>query len=78
MSEGPHGQTRKLEAQRVLADARLAAFHARDPITPTPGLALSYPLRPDFLAQVVIPRDMTVSEARRLSAFVMTLTVDAV
>jgi len=40
------------------------------------GLPLSYPLRPDFLAQVVIPRDLTADEARRLGAFLLTLAVD--
>ena len=43
---------------------------------PSSGLSLSYPLRPDFLAQIVIPRDMKTDEARRLSAFVMTLATD--
>jgi hypothetical protein len=40
------------------------------------GLPLPYPLRPDFLAQVVIPRDMTTEEAKRLGAFLLTLAVD--
>jgi hypothetical protein len=40
------------------------------------GLALSFPLRTDFLAQVVIPRDLRADEARRLGAFLMTLAMD--
>jgi hypothetical protein len=44
--------------------------------TQSSGLPLSYPIRPDFLAQVVIPRDLTVNEAKRLGAFIMTLAVD--
>lgn len=47
--------------------------------TPAPtstGLPLSYPLRPDFLAQVVIPRDLSADEARRLGAFLLTLAAD--
>ncbi|HUN74374.1 MAG TPA: hypothetical protein VMU40_07660 [Steroidobacteraceae bacterium] len=40
------------------------------------GLTLSYPLRADFLAQVVVPRDMTSAEARRLASFIMTLAAD--
>ena len=40
------------------------------------GIALSYPLRPGFLAQVVIPRDLTVDEARRMGAFLLTLAPD--
>ncbi|MGV0029147.1 hypothetical protein [Phormidesmis priestleyi] len=45
-------------------------------VTTSGGLPLSYPLRADFLAQVVIPRDLTIEEARRLGAFLMTLAVD--
>ncbi len=44
--------------------------------TPKAGLSYDYPLRPDFLAQVVVPRDMKVSEARRLTSFIMTLAHD--
>jgi hypothetical protein len=40
------------------------------------GITLAYPLRPDLLAQVVVPRDLTVEEARRMGAFLVTLAVD--
>lgn len=40
------------------------------------GLNLSYPLRPDFLAQIVIPRDLSQLEAKRLGAFILTLSSD--
>ena len=40
------------------------------------GISLQYPLRPDLLAQVVVPRDLTVDEARRMGAFLVTLAVD--
>jgi hypothetical protein len=40
------------------------------------GISLEYPLRPDLLAQVVVPRDLTVEEARRMGAFLVTLAVD--
>ncbi len=49
---------------------------AASPPLATTGLPLSYPLRPDFLAQVVIPRDLTSEEARRLGAFLLTLAAD--
>jgi|PlaIllAssembly_1097288.scaffolds.fasta_scaffold1856607_2 hypothetical protein len=39
------------------------------------ALCLPYPLRPDFLAQVVVPRDMTIVEAERLCAFVLALVM---
>ena len=44
--------------------------------SPQGGIALAYPLRPDLLAQVVVPRDLTVEEARRMGAFLVTLAVD--
>jgi hypothetical protein len=37
------------------------------------SIALDFPLRPEFLAQVVVPRDLTVDEARRMGAFLLTL-----
>ncbi|HUF36685.1 MAG TPA: hypothetical protein VMN37_12090 [Gemmatimonadales bacterium] len=40
------------------------------------GIALNYPLRPGFLAQVTVPRDLTVEEARRMGAFLLTLAPD--
>lgn len=40
------------------------------------GLSLEFPLRPDFLAQIVIPRDMKAAEAQRLSRFIMALAQD--
>jgi hypothetical protein len=50
------------------------------PSAPAParpdGIALDYPLRPDLLAQVIVPRDLTVEEAHRMGAFLVTLAVD--
>ena len=40
------------------------------------GMSLDYNLRPDFLAQVVVPRDMNSQEARRLANFIMALATD--
>jgi hypothetical protein len=40
------------------------------------GMSLEYPLRPDLLARVVVPRDLTLEEARRMGAFLVTLAVD--
>jgi hypothetical protein len=39
------------------------------------NLALPFPLRAGYLAQIVIPRDMTKAEAARLCAFIQTLAV---
>jgi len=40
-------------------------------------LTLDYPLRTDFIAQVVVPSDLTTEEARRMVEFLLTLTVDS-
>lgn len=40
------------------------------------GIALDYPLRAGFLARVVVPRDFTVDEARRMGVFLLTLAPD--
>lgn len=39
-------------------------------------LGLSYPLRDDFLVQLLLPRDITLDEARRVGAFIQTLARD--
>lgn len=41
---------------------------------PPQTLALQFPMRGGaYIAQVVIPRDTTIAEAKRLCAFIMTL-----
>ena len=40
------------------------------------GISLDYPLRPGFLARVIVPRDLTVDEARRMGIFLLTLSPD--
>lgn len=40
------------------------------------GLSHTFPMRPDFLAQVVLPRDMKTAEAQRLCAFIRALASD--
>jgi hypothetical protein len=39
-------------------------------------LNLPYPIRPDVLATIQVPRDMSSEEAARLAAFVRTLAID--
>ncbi|MGH8736412.1 MAG: hypothetical protein ACREVC_03520, partial [Burkholderiales bacterium] len=46
-------------------------------VTPaSPALVMQYPLRENFAAQVVLPRNLTLDEARRLCAFIRTLAAD--
>ena len=49
---------------------------SRSAVASETEIALDYPLRPDLLAQVIVPRDLTVEEARRMGAFLVTLAVD--
>jgi hypothetical protein len=58
------------------AAERSALQRGTDTIASAGGIALEYPLRPDRSAQVVVPRDLTVDEARRMGAFLLTLAVD--
>jgi hypothetical protein len=46
------------------------------PAGPHAPTTFDYPLRPDLLAQVMVPRDLTVEEARRMGAFLVTLAAD--
>lgn len=79
-ASGENGRkTENISSGRVAAnhpDRPLSTTHAVSPAPTSTGLPLSYPLRPDFLAQVVIPRDLTSEEARRLGAFLLTLAAD--
>lgn len=40
------------------------------------SLPIPFPLRPGFVAQVVIPRNLTTAEAKRLSTFILALGND--
>jgi hypothetical protein len=61
-----------LDGQRADGPAGRPLSAAR----PRGGLALEYPRRPGFLAHVVVPPDLTVDEARRMGAFLLTLSPD--
>jgi hypothetical protein len=48
-------------------------------VTPVPakvGMTVDFNMRPDFLAQVVVPRDMKAAEAKRLCRLIMALAPD--
>jgi hypothetical protein len=81
--ENPAGYGSRTAAWAAKAERRPASRpRARVPVSaagPAPersetgGVALSFPVRPGFLAQVVVPADLTVDEARRMGAFLLTL-----
>lgn len=64
------------EIGRCFADVRQskAASDLKGLATPT-SLVLPFPLRPDFAAQIILPRDMTKAEADRLCAFIQALAL---
>ncbi|MBE7422139.1 MAG: hypothetical protein HS110_06855 [Zoogloeaceae bacterium] len=72
------GKTENPSSRRTAAAPREepTTVHVSPMVAAMPGLSLNYPLRQDFLAHVVIPRDLTVEEARRLGAFLLTLAAD--
>lgn len=72
----PPARARVESRPRVEPAAAERSARTRPPEGAPTGIALHYPLRPDLLAQVVVPRDLTVEEARRMGAFLVTLAVD--
>lgn len=79
----PPPRAGKPDARRRLDPGAVAGSSAARPRSPSAGgrprpnsMALEYPLRSDLLAQVVVPRDLTVEEAQRMGAFLLTLAVD--
>lgn len=40
------------------------------------GIVYDIPLRPDFMAQLVVPRDLTIAEARKLASTLLTVCID--
>jgi hypothetical protein len=86
--EDPGGYGARSSAWQTRSEGRLGARSSPAPrqerdggrplLPPTAGggIALSYPLRPGFLAQVTVPPDLTVDEARRMGAFLLTLAPD--
>jgi hypothetical protein len=79
----PPARPAKMEARRRLdtgTEPPAVPLRTRSPDHPglarPNSMALEYPLRSDLLAQVVVPRDLTVEEAQRMGAFLLTLAVD--
>jgi hypothetical protein len=58
-------------------DHAVQAKHITSAVTET-SLMMPFPLRPTFLAQVLIPRDLTKDEATRLCTFIQALAHDPV
>lgn len=56
--------------KKSFSSEELAAIASSGP------LSHAFPLRQDFLAQVMLPRDLKSAEAKRLAAFIATLAVD--
>jgi hypothetical protein len=47
-------------------------------LTPQPrSVCHHFPMRPGYLAQVVLPADLTTAEAKRLQDFLMSLVIPA-
>jgi hypothetical protein len=68
---------RRLDAGVEAATPPNRSRLAERPSLPRPNsMSLEYPLRSDLLAEVTVPRDLTVEEAQRMGAFLLTLAVD--
>jgi hypothetical protein len=47
-----------------------------NPVAVSSSISLTFPLRVDFLAQFILPKDMTTKEARKLAAYFEVLAID--
>jgi len=87
--EDPGGYAFRAPARPAKADIRRRLDAGAPPAPPSrpraadqpaasesPSMSLDYPIRSDLLAQVVVPRDLTVEEAHRMGAFLETLAID--
>jgi len=69
--------TRKGRNQTITPATGVVSVEGSAPkLTAIAGLSLEFPMRPDFLAQIVVPRDIKADEARRLGRFIMALAQD--
>lgn len=76
-SNGAKSSNERVTPQERVSKSTSKASEKREAETlVSSGLTLSFPLRSDFLAQVVIPRDLTAIEAKRLGAFLLTIAID--
>lgn len=76
IKRSPSQKSTAQSSETVQQDRQTQTSRQKEVITQSHGLNLSYPLRADFLAQVVVPRDMNELEAKRLGAFILTLATD--
>lgn len=67
---------RSVSRKKQAPERRPADTPTVPPVSASSGLSLAFPLRSDFLAQVVVPRDLKTDEAKRLAAFIATLAID--
>jgi hypothetical protein len=58
------------------SDGGDAAFTSTSPSVVTGSVTLTLPLRVDFVAQFIVPRDLTSKEAKRLGAYFATVAID--
>jgi hypothetical protein len=78
-SEKPKPKAKKSAARKTTPPPPPPPANPEAPPKPATGsatetnLVLPFPLRSDYLAQVVIPRNMTMDEAERLCSFIKSL-----
>lgn len=68
---------KRKESGKPATPDQITAYASPSPSTTSAGLSFAFPLRADFLAQLVLPRDMKTEEAHRLCAFIKALAVDS-
>jgi hypothetical protein len=65
-----------MEKRLVARPGEMIFFTGAPPLpATTTSICNDFPLRPGYLAQVVIPRDMTQAEAARLAEFIKSMAL---
>jgi hypothetical protein len=71
----PHGQT-KSERSRPVEVAAQTTSDRVEVASKSDAVTLMFPLRPDFIAQFVIPKELSLREAKKLAAYFELIAVD--
>lgn len=68
----------KKTTSTALSTASSETYRAQDTnqVAVSSSVSLTFPLRTDFLAQFILPKDMTTKEAKKLAAYFEVLAID--
>jgi ribosomal protein S20 len=69
-------KAKKTTPEKLLQQPKTQIQQDSDTLAKRSSVSLNFPLGEDFIAQFVLPKDLTVREAKRLAAYLEVLAVD--